>query len=165
MQALTDLKDFLIYSIHTQLLDYVEKADAKKRSLVLNNSEIRLLKTLTWNTSLNNRNSGFTAHCCNICYQCHCKIITATKGPIFSIFVTGRQKLRVADNWHEHTVSSPAFHMYLCAWWVSSLWRTFKVLWVTGGSPKQVSVSCFFVPHQQSTIEFLSCFYPYSQHN
>lgn len=47
---------------------------------MLNNSEIRLLKTLTWNTSLNNRNPGFTAHCCNICYQCHCKIITATKG-------------------------------------------------------------------------------------
>lgn len=68
------------------------------------------------------------------------------KVPIFSIFVTGRQKLRVADNWHEHIVSSPAFHMYLCAWWFSSLWRTFKVLWVTGGSPKQVSVSCFFVP-------------------
>lgn len=31
MQALTDLKDFLIYSIHTQLLDYVEKTDVKKK--------------------------------------------------------------------------------------------------------------------------------------
>lgn len=58
-----------------------------KRSLMPNNSEIRLLRTLTWNTSLNNRNAGFIAHCWDIPYQHHCKIIAAIKGTNILFFL------------------------------------------------------------------------------